>query len=55
MRTNSVSEYTASLNQEQQQHIKAFIEFMNTEYPKLTNKISFSTPMWLVGQKMKEG
>lgn len=51
----SVSEYVASLNEEQQQHINAFIEFMNTEYPQLTNKISFSMPMWLVGKKMKDG
>lgn len=51
----SVSEYVASLNEEQQRHICAFIEFMNTEFPQLTNKISFSMPMWLVGKKMKEG
>lgn len=51
----SVSEYVASLNEEQQQHICAFIEFMNTEFPQLTNKISFSMPMWLVEKKMNEG
>lgn len=51
----SVSEYVASLNEEQQRLINAFIEFMNTEYPQLTNKISFSMPMWLVGKKMNEG
>ena len=51
----SVSEYVASLNDEQQRPINAFIEFMNTEYPQLTNKISFSMPMWLVGKKMNEG
>ena len=51
----SVSEYVASLNDEQQRHICAFIEFMNTEYPQLTNKISFFMPMWLVGKKMNEG
>ena len=50
-----LSEYVASLYEERRRHVKAFIEFMNTEYPKLTNKISFSLPMWLVGQKMKEG
>ena len=50
-----VSEYVASLNEEQRQHICAFIEFMNTEFPQLTNKISFSMPMWLVGKKMNEG
>lgn len=51
----SVSEYVTSLNEEQQRHICAFIEFMNAEYPQLTNKISFSMPMWLVGKKMYEG
>lgn len=51
----SVSEYVASLNEDQQRHICAFIEFMNTEFPQLTNKISFSMPMWLVGKKMNEG
>lgn len=51
----SVSEYVASLNEEQQRHINSFIAFMNTEYPQLTNKISFSMPMWLVGEKMYDG
>ena len=51
----SVSEYVASLNDEQQRHICAFIEFINMEFPHLTNKISFSMPMWLVGKKMYEG
>ena len=55
MGVTSVSEYVTSLNEEQQRHICAFIEFMNAEYPKLTNKISFSMPMWLVGKKMYEG
>ena len=51
----SVSEYVASLNEVQRRHVSAFIEFMNAEYPQLTNKISFSMPMWLVGKKMNEG
>lgn len=51
----SVSEYVASLNEEQQQHICVFAEFMNAKYPQLTNKISFSMPMWLVGKKMNKG
>lgn len=51
----SVPEYVASLNEQQQRHIRAFIEFMNAEYPQLNNKISFSMPMWLVGKKMYEG
>lgn len=55
MGTVSVSEYVASLNEEQQRHVNAFLGFMNPEYPQLTNKISFSMPMWLVGEKMKEG
>ena len=45
----SASEYVASLNEEQQRPINAFIEFMNVDYAQLTNKISFSMPMWLVG------
>lgn len=51
----SVSEYVASLNEEQQRHVSAFVDFMNGTYPQLTNKISFSMPMWLVGKKMNEG
>ena len=41
----SVSEYVASLNEEQRQYVSAFINFMNGAYPQLTNKISFSMPM----------
>ena len=44
----SVSEYVASLNEEQRQHVSAFIDFMSAEYPQLTPKISFSMPMWLL-------
>lgn len=51
----SVSEYVASLNEEQRRHISAFIDFMSAKYPQLTPKISFSMPMWLLGQKMYEG
>ena len=51
----SVFEYVASLNEEQRRYVSAFIDFMNTEYPQLTPKISFSMPMWLVGKKMNEG
>ena len=42
----SVSEYVASLNEEQRRHVSAFIDFMGAEYPQLTPKISFSMPMW---------
>lgn len=51
----SVSEYVASLNEEQRRHISAFIDFMSAKYPHLTSKISFSMPMWLLGKKMYEG
>ena len=51
----SVSEYVATLNEEQRRHVSAFIEFMRAEYPQLTPKISFSMPMWLLGKKMYEG
>ena len=51
----SVSEYVASLNEEQWRYVSAFIDFMGAEYPQLTPKISFSMPMWLLGKKMYEG
>lgn len=47
----SVSEHVASFSEEQQRHICAFIEFINTEFPQLINKISFSMPMGLVGKR----
>ena len=55
MGATSVSEYVASLNEEQRRHVSAFIDFMSAEYPQLTPKISFSMPMWLPGKKMNEG
>lgn len=55
MSAASVFEYVASLNEEQRRHVSAFVGFMNGAYPQLTNKISFSMPMWLVGKKMNEG
>ena len=51
----SVSEYVASLNEEQRRHVSAFFDFMSAEYPQLVPKISFSMPMWLLGKKMYEG
>ena len=51
----SVSEYVASLNEEQRLHVSAFIDFMGAEHPQLIPKISFSMPMWLLGKKMYEG
>ena len=51
----SVSEYVASLNEEQRRYVSAFIDFMRAEYPQLIPKISFSMPMWLLGKKMYEG
>ena len=51
----SVSEYVATLNEEQRRHVSAFIDFMSAEYPQLNPKISFSMPMWLLGKKMYEG
>ena len=55
MSAASVSEYVASLNEEQRRHVSAFIDFMSAEYPQVIPKISFSMPMWLLGKKMYEG
>lgn len=38
----SVSEYVASLNEEQRRRISAFIDFMSAEYPQLIPKISYA-------------
>ena len=51
MSAASVSEYVASLNEEQRRHISAFIDFMSAEYSQLIPKISFSMPMWLLGKR----
>ena len=55
MGASSVSEYVASLNEEQRRHVSAFMDFMSAEYPQVIPKISFSMPMWLLGKKMNEG
>ena len=55
MSAASVSEYVASLSEEQRRYVSAFIDFMSAEYPQLIPKISFSMPMWLLGKKMYEG
>ena len=55
MSATSVSEYMASLNEEQRRHVRAFIEYMAAKYPQLIPKISFSMPMWLLGKKMRDG
>lgn len=47
----SVSEYVASLNEEQRRYVSAFIDFMSAEYPQVIPKISFSMPMWLLGKR----
>ena len=51
----SVSEYVASLNEEQRRHVSAFVDFMRAEDPLWTPKISFSVPRWLRGKKMCGG
>lgn len=55
MGASSVSEYVASLNEEQRRHVSAFMDFMSAEYPQVIPKISFSMPMWLLGKKMYDG
>lgn len=55
MGASSVSEYVASLNEEQRRHVSAFMDFISAEYPQVIPKISFSMPMWLLGKKMYEG
>lgn len=55
MKVNSVLEYIESLDENGKRYVNEFVSFMKEEYPKLNSKISFSMPMWLVGEKMNEG
>ena len=49
----SISEYVASLNGEQKQHINAFIEFIKAEYPQLTIRFLFPRLCGLLGKRCR--
>lgn len=55
MGVHSVAEYVESLNTDGKLYVNQFISFMETHFPDYKVKISFSMPMWLAGDKMKDG
>ena len=55
MSFSSLSEYISSLGDKEKEYILRFIKLMESEYPKLKLRFSFSIPMWWFGEKMKDG
>lgn len=55
MSFSSLSEYISSLGDKEKEYILRFIKLMESEYPKLKLRFSFSMPMWWFGEKMKDG
>lgn len=51
----SISEYLETLNEDGRNAVTALIDFMEQAAPSLHPKLSFSMPMWLFAQKMKDG
>lgn len=51
----SIDEYVNSLDEGGRKYVKEFVVFMESEFPKITPKISFSMPMWWAGLKMYDG
>ena len=55
MSAGSVTEYTDNLSENGKKYVSDFIGFMREQYPQIDSKICFSMPMWLAGEKMKDG
>ena len=55
MSAGSVTEYTDNLSEDGKKYVGDFIGFMRKQYPQIDSKICFSMPMWLAGEKMKDG
>lgn len=55
MSASSVTEYTDNLSENGKKYVSDFIGFMREQYPQIDSKICFSMPMWLAGEKMKDG
>lgn len=55
MSVKTIEEYTSTLDEKAKLNLKNFIKFMESYYPNIRPKISFSMPMWLKGTRMNEG
>ena len=55
MSVKTIEEYTSTLDEKAKLNLENFIKFMESSYPNIRPKISFSMPMWLKGTRMNEG
>lgn len=55
MSVKTIEEYTSTLDEKAKLNLENFIKFMESSYPNIRPKISFSMPVWLKGTRMNEG
>lgn len=55
MSVKTIEEYTSTLDEKARLNLENFIKFMESSYPNIRPKISFSIPVWLKGTRMNEG
>ena len=55
MSVKTIEEYTSTLDGKAKLNLENFIKFMESSYPNIRPKISFSMPIWLKGTRMNEG
>ena len=55
MSVKTIEEYTSTLDEKAKLNLEDFIKFMESSYPNIRPKISFSMPVWLKGTRMNEG
>ena len=53
MSVKTIEEYTSTLDEKAKLNLENFIKFMESSYPNIRPKISFSMPIWLKGTMMK--
>ena len=54
MSVKTIEEYTSTLDEKAKLNLENFIKFMESSYPNIRPKISFSMPVWLKGTRMNE-
>jgi len=55
MGISTINEYIDSLNDNGREAVRRFVDFMQSEFPGITPKISYSMPMWWAGAKIYNG
>ncbi len=51
----TIEEYVEGLPEQGKDQVREFIKFLRDTAPEYTEKICFSMPMWLAGEKMRDG